>query len=172
MGVAKRIVGISGAALVGALVLVAVVLGRASSKELMVCAEGSGSHYLPAAWCHGYLTRFRMDAEGVAAFAGDGGFAFVLAIPSVELRQQLLMEWLTAGADANVLSAVDGLRPLHAAVLLADGASISTLVAHGADIRALDQQGRTALQLAQQLSSNGDERYAPIVAQLSAAAGQ
>lgn len=80
------------------------------------------------------------------------GLAYVFEITPEQLKYEVIARLLTLGVDINKPSAIDGLPPLHAAILLNDPKLVQYLLEQGADKSISDNnQKMTSSQLVDHL---------------------
>lgn len=90
-----------------------------------------------------------LDAGAKAKARDDAGIAALhLTVP--HKRPDVIAKLLEKGADINVHEKQNGLTPLHYAAMTSQLNEVKRLLAHGADLRARDNHGRTALHSAVQ----------------------
>lgn len=105
--------------------------------RLIVCATTDGASRIPSPLCMYYLQNFT-GAEDADRLDAGAGLAYAFEVPDHGMRRTIMERLLEIGVDIDAPSAVDGLTPLHSAILLNDPALVEFLVEHGADTRARD----------------------------------
>lgn len=89
-------------------------------EEVIICSINNESHLIPSNVCELYLHEYRGAKDDIALLKKRSGLSFVFDVVDKNKRTQLLDFLLLKGSDIDGLSNVDGLTPLHAAILLND----------------------------------------------------
>jgi len=104
-------------------------------EELIVCATDDKASYIPAIVCETYLLNYRGHGADLQYLKTRTGLNFLTNIEDVSIRNQLFKFFIGRGMNINAVSPVDGLTPLHAAVLLNDSELARFLIKQGANPR-------------------------------------
>ena len=142
---------------------------QSNIEELIVCASNERASYIPAVVCKIYLFRFRANADDIRFMQQRTGLNFLTNLEDPQIREQLFSLFINKGMDINTLSRIDGLAPLHAAVLLNDASLVRFLLQHGANRQLRERtNGFTPLEYLVQLDKQlpGIDRQ-PVKQQLS-----
>jgi hypothetical protein len=135
--------------------------------------------------CIWFLKNFRGSVEDLDQLTLNGGFNFIFAgyngaissqtqnISLYDQRTETLADFfLNKGLDINAASPIDGLTPLHSAVVLNQPEVVKYLLSHGADKSVRDNKFKlTAVELANKLQNNSsqDMEYSQVIQALQTA---
>ncbi|XOZ33651.1 ankyrin repeat domain-containing protein [Halomonadaceae bacterium KBTZ08] len=128
------------------LLLVAVIglggwsLHTADIQDVSLCVTEDDTHYIPNSVCEQYMFQFRGTPSDIEYLENGAGIAFFFGIEDQEMRRRVMSFFLENGLSINKPSAIDGLPPLHAAVLMNDPQLVEFLLEHGADPTQKDQK--------------------------------
>ena len=126
-------------------------LSRMSVQELIICSTDNKSYLLPAPLCLTYFNNMTSE-QHAKKLDQHAGLAYVFEITPEQLKYEVIARLLTLGVDINKPSAIDGLPPLHAAILLNDPKLVQYLLEQGADKSISDNnQKMTSSQLVDHL---------------------
>gem|GEM_PF-2470936 len=123
-------------------------------QQLILCSEPGNGFVIPAPICRQYLFHFRMERSDIQALQADGGVAFVLQSEHprrFELAARFLASGLDANADIRAAQEERAYTALHSAAILNQPENVALLLRHGADRSKPDSEGKTPLQVAEQL---------------------
>ena len=134
-----------------------VTLHRSPIEDVIVCASSEESHYIPMDLCRYYLYEIRDTREDLHALQERAGLAYVFGIENNLLRYEMTQFLINKGISVNTTSAVDGLTPLHAAVLMNDAELVGLLIQSGADVRRRNRNGLDVWQFLNQLKATSPE---------------
>lgn len=112
-------------------------ISRLSVQDLLICSTDNNSYLLPASFCYCYFNNLS-DLHDADYLDQHAGLAFAFDIVPTQRKYKILERLLTIGVDINKPAAVDGLPPLHAAILLHDAKLVQFLLNHGANINVTD----------------------------------
>jgi hypothetical protein len=108
-------------------------LNKSDIQELLVCSSASGAYYIPASACGLYMERLRGNKDDIHYLDGKSGISFLFDLPDAAKKYRYLTFLLDKGANINAISPIDGLTPLHGAILRNDSALVNFLLKRGAD---------------------------------------
>jgi len=111
-------------------------------EDVVLCSVEDNTHYIPNSFCEFYLFNFRLTKQDLGDLQSAGGIAFLFGISNQKKRYVYLDKFIDSGASVNTQSEIDGLPPLHAAILLNDQKLVEYLLSKGSDPRLLDSQLR------------------------------
>lgn len=112
----------------------------ADIEDVVICATEDDTHYIPSSVCEQYLFQFRGTPNDIEYLESRSGLAFFFESENTEMRRRLMSFFLDNGLSINQASAIDGLPPLHAAILMNDPQLVEFLLAHGADPTQKDER--------------------------------
>ena len=90
------------------------------SRDIIICGTNDDTHYIPNKACELYLFNFRSSGNDIQYLESGAGLAFLFGIQDINKRYIYLEHFLSKGTSIDALSNIDGLSPLHAAILLND----------------------------------------------------
>jgi len=118
---------------------------NANIDDVTICAINDDSHYIPSSVCEYYLFNHRLTQEDIQYLeTNSSGIAFVFGIKDQPKRDKYLRYFVKKGVSTNKLSVIDGLTPLHAAVVINDAELVKFLLENGADPMLKDSQYKLA----------------------------
>lgn len=115
-------------------------LHTADIQDVSLCVTEDDTHYIPNSVCEQYMLQFRGTPSDIEDLENGAGLAFFFGIEDREMRRRVMSFFLVNGLSINKPSAIDGLPPLHAAILMNDAELIKFLLEHGADPTQKDQR--------------------------------
>lgn len=131
-----------------------VSMSSADIEDVIICSADTGSHYIPSSVCKYYLHNFRANKDDVSYLQSRSGLNFIVNMPEKTDKKDLINYFLSKGLDINKPSKIDGLTPIHAAILLNNPDIVKLLIKHGASLTTLDERLKlTPLQFANDLAS-------------------
>lgn len=110
-------------------------------EDLILCASDANTHYIPGDVCRWYLETWRVDSEDLVYLESRSGIMFVFGLEDKKMRLNMARLLIRRGARLNYTGRIDGLTPLHAAVLLNDAELAKLLLDHGADLSMKNKAG-------------------------------
>jgi ankyrin repeat protein len=108
-------------------------LSQDNIENLIVCSVDDGASYIPAQICEYYLFNLRGTPQDIAFLNEGAGLGFLVGISDREKRKRLMDFFIAKGVDVNGKSNIDGLTPLHAAILSNDHELVAYLIDKGAN---------------------------------------
>lgn len=115
-------------------------LHSADIEDVAICAIEDDTHHIPSSVCEQYLFQFRGTSDDIEYLESRSRLAFFFEVEDTEMRRRLMSFFLDNGLSINEASAIDGLPPLHAAVLMNDPQLVEFLLEHGADATQKDER--------------------------------
>ncbi len=116
-------------------------------EDIIICSTNNESHYIPSPICEYYLLNYRLTEEDIKFIESGAGLAFLFNISDNSKRHILLEYFISKGVSINKPNNIDGLTPLHAAILMSDESLVKYLIEKGADPLELDRDNKlTAMQ--------------------------
>lgn len=115
-------------------------LHTADIQDVSLCVTEDDTHYIPNAVCEQYMFQFRGTPGDIEYLENGAGLAFFFGIEDQDMRRRVMSFFLENGLSINKPSAIDGLPPLHAAILMNDAELVEFLLEHGADPTQEDQR--------------------------------
>jgi len=116
-------------------------------EDIIICSTNSKSHYIPSAICEYYLLNYRLTGEDINFIESGAGLSFLFHISDKSKRYMFLEYFISKGVSIDKPSAIDGLTPLHAAILMNDTELVVYLLDRGANPLKLDRDNKlTAIQ--------------------------
>lgn len=106
---------------------------RYNIENLIVCSTNEKASYIPAFACETYLYHFRGHGTDLAFMKKRTGLNFLVNVEDPLKRRRLFEFFIGKGMDVNAVSNIDGLTPLHAAILLNDHELVHFLLKNGAN---------------------------------------
>ncbi|GAB2926362.1 hypothetical protein [Rheinheimera gaetbuli] len=126
-------------------------LSRMSVQELIICSTDNNSYVLPAPLCFTYFNSMTNE-QHAKELDQHAGLAYAFEIKPEQLKYIVITRLLALDVDINKPSAIDGLPPLHAAILLKEPKLVQYLLEQGADKSISDNtQKMTSSQLVDHL---------------------
>lgn len=117
-------------------------LNKYDIEEIIICSLDSGSHYIPPNVCEYYLYNFRADKKDITDLSEVSNLGFMVGIENKSKREKLLNFFISKGSDINGISNIDGLTPLHAAILINDEDLVKYLIEKGANPLKMDRDNK------------------------------
>lgn len=108
-------------------------LSENNVEDIIICGTNDDTHYIPNKVCELYLFNFRTSGNDIQSLELGAGLAFLFGIQDINKRYIYLEHFLSKGTSIDALSNIDGLSPLHAAILLNDLKLVKYLIAKGAN---------------------------------------
>lgn len=102
-------------------------------EGLIVCATNDETSYIPSSACEYYLFNFRLTEEDIKYIESRAGLSFLFGISDHNKKYRFLKYFIAKGVSVNMPSAIDGLPPLHAAILENDEKLVKFLLKNGAN---------------------------------------
>ncbi len=103
-------------------------------EGIVICATNEETSYIPSSACEYYLFNFRLTEEDIKYIESRAGLNFLFGISDNDKKYKLIEYFLAKGVSVNKPSSIDGLPPLHAAILDNDEELVLFLLNNGADI--------------------------------------
>jgi ankyrin repeat protein len=130
-------------------------LSESNVEDIIICGTNDDTHYIPDKACELYLFNFRTSENDIQSLESGAGLAFLFGIQDINKRYVYLEHFLSKGASIDALSKVDGLSPLHAAILLNDLRLVKYLIDKGANTSQIEGNDElTPLTFLQKLEKN------------------
>ncbi|MBB1320383.1 MULTISPECIES: ankyrin repeat domain-containing protein [Shewanella] len=111
-------------------------------EDVVLCSVEDNTHYIPNSFCEFYLFNFRLTKQDLDELQSASGIAFLFSISNQKKKYVYLDKFIENGASVNSKSEIDGLPPLHAAILLNDKKLVEYLLSKGSDPELLDSQNK------------------------------
>ena len=130
-------------------------LSESTVEDIIICGTNDDTHYIPSKVCELYLFNFRTSGSDIQYLESRAGLAFLFGIKDVNKRNIYIEHFLSKGISIDALSNIDGLSPLHAAILLNELTLVEYLIDKGASTNQAEKNnGLTPLGFLQTLDKN------------------
>jgi len=127
-------------------------------EEVIICSSNNNAHYIPSNICKYYLFNYRGNKNDIAKLSKFSNLSFLIHLENIKLRNRLFDFFIKNGSDINGASNIDGLTPLHAAILVNDAELVKYLLKIGADPATIDRNNKlTAIQFLHLLINKAPE---------------
>ncbi|RZF80555.1 ankyrin repeat domain-containing protein [Pseudoalteromonas sp. CO325X] len=113
-------------------------LSESSVEDVVICSTNSDTHHIPSGVCEYYLFNYRSTNKDIAELELNSGLAFFFGIDDKEKRSKYIVHFLEHGASIDKHSHIDGLTPLHAAILLNEADLVKLIIDQGADLNQVE----------------------------------
>ena len=138
--------------------LVIYALWSFNIHKLIICSSDPDTFYLPSSICEKYMYHFRGNKEDIDFLDQQNGISFLFETKDKDKKYKMLDFFLKNGANINLRNEIDGLTPLHIAVLNNDVTLVKFLLKHGADKNIKDKHNKmTPLEFAKMLENKNPE---------------
>ena len=107
-------------------------LSESTVEDIIICGTNDDTDYIPSKVCELYLFNFRTSGSDIQYLESGAGLAFLFGIKDVNKRNIFIEYFLSKGISIAALSNIEGLSPLHAAILLNDLTLVEYLIDKGA----------------------------------------
>lgn len=104
-----------------------------SIQQLVICSSDDEAFYIPKSICKYYMYNYRGNYEDIKSLESHSNISYLFETQDTNERYRQIDFFLESGADINHISNIDGLTPLHAAVLMNDPELVKYLLSKGAD---------------------------------------
>lgn len=132
--------------------VIIVTISQDNIENLILCASDENASYIPATICEHYLLKFRGNQADIEYLTKRTGLNFLANIEDPVIRTKLFEFFIDKGMDINLINQIDGLTPLHAAILLNDDKLLGFLLRKGANPQLRDRnKGLTPLEFLEQM---------------------
>lgn len=108
-------------------------------ENVSLCVTHPEGDYIPQPVCEYYLFHFRGTEEDIEYLEEGNGLTFFFELEDRQMRRRLMEFFLEQGISINKPSRIDGLPPLHAAILMNQPRLVEFLRKHGADPTQIDR---------------------------------
>ena len=108
-------------------------LSESNIEDIIICSTNDDTHYIPNKGCEFYLFNFRSSKNDIQYLESGSGLAFLFGIKDINKRYIYLEHFLSKGMSIDAQSNIDGLTPLHSAILLNDIKLVKYLIEKGAN---------------------------------------
>ena len=130
-------------------------LSESDIEDIIICSTNNDTHYIPSEACELYLFKFRAEEGDIQSLESGAGLAFLFGIQDIHQRYIYLEYFLFKGISVDAPSHIDGLPPLHAAVLLNDIKLVKYLLHKGASTKQPEKNyGLTPIEFLHKLNEN------------------
>ncbi|WP_041394420.1 ankyrin repeat domain-containing protein [Photobacterium profundum] len=109
-------------------------LSTSAIDDIIICGTNDDTHYFPKGVCEYYLFNSRLTSEDILTLEANSGLAFLFGIQDKSQRYAYIKYFLSEGVSINAISTVDGLSPLHAAIIRNDSKLVGFLLQNGASL--------------------------------------
>jgi ankyrin repeat protein len=109
-------------------------LSTSAIDDVIICGTNDDTHYFPKGVCEYYLFNSRLTSEDILTLEANSGLAFLFGIQDKGQRYAYIKYFLSEGVPINAISTVDGLSPLHAAIIRNDSKLVGFLLQNGASL--------------------------------------
>lgn len=131
------------------------VMKALNIEELILCSSHTDAYYIPQGICKYYLVNYRANRDDIQELENGAGLGFIANDDNKDTKYMLMDYFLSKGLNINGRSKIDGLTPLHAAILLNDPELMKYLLSKGADPLQTDRDnGMTTYEYLDFLTSN------------------
>ena len=132
-------------------------LSESNVEDVIICSTDNGTHYIPNKACELYLFNFRSSDDDIQYLESGAGLSFLFGIKDRNKRYIYLEHFLSNGVSIDAQSNIDGLSPLHAAILLNDLKLVEYLIGKGANTAITEKNHElTPLDFLQKLNENNN----------------
>lgn len=122
-------------------------------EDVIICSTDDNTHYIPSDACEYYLLNYRADNDDIESLESGARLAFLFEIKDTDKRDAYIEHFISKGVAVNTLSHIDGLSPLHSAILLNDFGLVQLLINKGASVTIKEKSlGLTPLEFIHKLS--------------------
>ncbi|MEI8620829.1 hypothetical protein P4S66_08130 [Pseudoalteromonas sp. B129b] len=124
-------------------------------EDVIICGTNNNTHYIPSDACEYFLFNYRSGKDDIESLESGAGLAFLFEIKDIDKRDAYIEHFISKGIKVNTLSHIDGLSPLHSAILLNDFGLVQLLIGKGASITIKEKaHGLTPLEFIHKLREN------------------
>ena len=132
-------------------------LSESNVEDIIICSTNDDTHYIPNKGCEFYLFNFRTSKNDIQYLESGSGLAFLFGIKDINKRYIYLDHFLSKGMSIDTQSNIDGLPPLHSAILLNDLKLVKYLIEKGVNTMQTERNYElTPLSFLQKLNENND----------------
>lgn len=136
-------------------------------EDLIICSTNDNTHYIPSGACEYYLLNYRTGQDDIESLESGAGLAFLFEIKDVNKRYAYIEHFISKGLAINLLSNIDGLSPLHSAILLNDIKLVRFLIDKGASITIKEKlYGLTPLEFTYKLTEKNAQIDRQLISEL------
>ena len=136
-------------------------------EDVIICSTDENTHYIPSDACEYYLLNYRADEGDIESLESGAGLAFLFEIKDIDKRDVYIKYFISKGIKVNTLSHIDGLSPLHSAILLNDFGLVQLLMDKGASITIKEKShGLTPLEFIHKLSEKNAQIDRQLISEL------
>jgi len=137
---------------------IALSLNSYDIEEVIICSTNNESHFISSKLCSYYLFNYRGNKNDIYQLSQTSNLNFLVSIQDKKQRKSLFDFFIKNGSDINGISHIDGLTPLHSAILINDAELVKYLLSMHADPTIIDKNNHlTAIQFLNLLTSRNPE---------------
>lgn len=102
-------------------------------QQLIICASDESGYYIPKNICKYYMYNYRGDDKDILLLENSSGISYLFETKDESEKYKQIEFFLEKGTNINHTSKLNGLSPLHTAILLNDSKLVKFLLIKKAD---------------------------------------